>query len=187
MLGEQDMAGFDASLMQLAAVVALCGLIPAGAALAGEHGRHDRNSASLAGQVEAIGYKRITLRADDGRRITVDADRCAATAAQGERISLTGHWEHDGEFEAKRLVRADGTTLACDDRYDRQAAQRVAAAAPVDAATAIAKAREAGFGPVVKVEWEHGAWRLRTVDGSGQPVRLRVDGWTGQVVAQPQR
>lgn len=181
------MAGFDASLMQLAAVVALCGLIPAGAALAGEHGRQDKNSVSLAGQVEAIGHKRITLLADGGRRIAVDADRCAAAIARGEQVSLTGHWERDGEFEAKRLIRADGTTLACEDRYDRQAAQRVAAAAPVDAAAAIGKAREAGFGPVTKAEWEHGAWRLRATDASGQPVRLRVDGWTGQVIAQPKR
>lgn len=179
------MAGFESSLMQLAAVVALCGLIPAGAALAGQHNRQERNSVSLAGQVEAVGYKQITLLADGGRRIAVDADRCAAAIARGEQISLTGHWERDGEFEAKHLIRADGTSLACDDKFDRQAAQRVAAAAPVDAAAAIGKAREAGFGPVVKAEWEHGAWRLRTTDGSGQPVRLRVDGWTGQVSAQP--
>ncbi len=181
------MAGFDAGLVQLAAVIALCGLIPAGAALAGEHGRQDRGRESLAGRVEAVGHERITLLADDGRRIAVDADRCATAAAPGERISLAGHWDDDGEFEAKRMTRADGTTLACDDDDDRQAAHRVAAVAPVDAAAAIGKAREAGYGPVTKAEWEKGAWRLRATDSSGRPVRLRVDGWTGQVTAQPKR
>lgn len=127
----------DANIMKLALVIALCGALPAGAALAREHRAAQRREhphaaamAQLAGIVEAVRRDRITLRAEDGRLLRVDADRCAAAAAPGERVMLLGRWEEDGEFEAKRLTRADGTVLLCGDDHPRHRNGETGAPAP---------------------------------------------------------
>lgn len=65
---------------------------------------------------------------------------------------------------------------------ERRGAQREALArAAVDAAGAAAAVRAAGYGPVRSVEWEHGAWEVKSTSAEGQRVELRVDAATGAV------
>ena len=172
-------------MVKLALAIALCGLVPAGAALASERAREAAGSQRLAGTIGEIRGERLVLVTEQGGRVTVDAERCAAAAAVGEKVELTGHPERDGEFEARSMTRPGGAVLACDDdRRDanrRDDRHRLAAAAPVDAAAAIEAARHAGYPRVTDLEWERGAWKLRAADADGRAARLAVDGWTGQL------
>ncbi|MBV1799926.1 PepSY domain-containing protein [Siccirubricoccus sp. G192] len=174
------MTGIEESMVKLALAIALCGLIPAGAALASERAREAAGGQRLAGTIGEIRGERLVLVTEQGGRVTVDAERCAAAATVGEKVEFTGHPERDGEFEARSMTRPGGAVLACDDdrRDDRH---RLAAAAPVDAAAAIEAARRAGYPRVTDLEWERGAWKLRTADADGRAARLMVDGWTGQL------
>jgi hypothetical protein len=182
------MTGMEDSMVKLALVIALCGLIPAGAALALERVREAAGDQRLAGTIGEVRGKRLVLVARQGDHVTVDAERCATAATVGERVEFAGHPERDGEFEARRMTRAGGTVLACDDdgRDDRGAnwrndSRRLAATALVDAAAAIEAARRAGYPGVTDLEWERGAWKLRAADANGRAARLEVDGWTGQL------
>lgn len=181
------MFGMDASLVKLAAVLALSGLLPVGTALASEHAR--RSEAALAGTVQQVMGENLLLRAEDGRQVRVKAEGCATRLAAGENVRLQGYWKRQGRFEATALDRPEGR-IACDDDDRRHAGgrpDRLAASAPVNAAAAIAAAQQAGHSTVTEVEWEHGGWQLRAVDASGRLVRLMVDGWSGQVTTRPQR
>ncbi|MCC7426742.1 MAG: PepSY domain-containing protein [Alphaproteobacteria bacterium] len=65
---------------------------------------------------------------------------------------------------------------------DRRGTDRAALArAAVDAAGAAAALRAAGYGPVRSVEWERGAWEVKSTTAEGQRVELRVDAATGAV------
>lgn len=65
---------------------------------------------------------------------------------------------------------------------DRRSAEREALArAAVDAAGAAAAVRAAGYGPVRSVEWERGAWEVKSTTAEGRRVELRVDAATGAV------
>jgi hypothetical protein len=65
---------------------------------------------------------------------------------------------------------------------DRHRAEREALArAAVDAAGAAAAVRAAGYGPVRSLEWERGAWEVKSTTAEGQRVALRVDAATGAV------
>jgi hypothetical protein len=83
------------------------------------------------------------------------------------------------------MIRPNGVTLTCRDTPLDQ--DRLARVAPVDASAAIAAVARGGYNTVTEVEWKHGAWRLRARDASGAPVRLLVDGWSGQINSVPRR
>ncbi len=170
------MFGVDASLLQLGAVVALCGMIPAGAALAADHRRS--GEVDIAGLVQQVQRERATLLLPDGRSVVVKAEACAAALVPGQPAQFIGHWDRRNRFEAESLQREAGA-MPCDRDH------RLAATAPIGAAAAIATAEAAGFAQVTAVEWEHGGWQLRAQDAQGRRVRLAVDGWSGQVSARP--
>ena len=68
------------------------------------------------------------------------------------------------------------------DRADRRAAERQAiTGASIDAGAAITAARNAGYGPVRELEWDHGVWEVKTYDNQGRRVRLNVDPASGAV------
>ncbi|MBP0465189.1 PepSY domain-containing protein [Roseomonas sp. PWR1] len=58
---------------------------------------------------------------------------------------------------------------------------RALAAAPVDAAAAIAAVRAAGHGPVRGIEWERGRWEVKTIDAQGRRATFNVDAASGAV------
>jgi uncharacterized membrane protein YkoI len=58
---------------------------------------------------------------------------------------------------------------------DRRSAEREALA------RAEAAVRAAGYGPVRSVEWERGAWEVKSTTAEGRRVELRVDAATGAV------
>ncbi|MBC4017801.1 hypothetical protein ACFQU2_06140 [Siccirubricoccus deserti] len=174
----------DDSLVRLAMLMALVGLVPSAVALASDR-RGEAGLQRITGVVETVGRERMQLRREDDRPVRVDAEDCAIRAVAGETVELLGQWDKDGEFEPRRMIRPDGAVVTCRDTpLDRD---RLAQVAPVNAAAAIAAAGRAGYGTVTEVEWQHGAWRLRARDASGMPMRLLVDGWSGQVTSSPWR
>ncbi|WP_198378047.1 PepSY domain-containing protein [Neoroseomonas rubea] len=61
---------------------------------------------------------------------------------------------------------------------------RALAAAPVDAAAAIAAVRAAGHGTVREIEWDRGRWEVKTVNAEGRQASFHVDATSGAVTAR---
>jgi hypothetical protein len=182
------MFGFDDSLMRLAMLLALVGLVPSAVALASDRLGETAGEAGqqrVTGVVEAVGRKTLQLRREDGGAVWVDAEDCVTAAVSGEKVELLGQWDDDGQFEPRRMIRPGDAVVTCRDTPGD--GERLARVAPVDAAAAIAAAGRSGYDTVTEVEWKHGAWRLRARDASGAPVRLLVDGWSGQITSWPRR
>jgi len=169
----------------LALTLALFGGAPV-AALA-DDGSHRKAEASLThlGTVAEVFGKHFVLTLESGRRILVEVPRRDVTLSPGDRLEVTGS-DEEGEFEATRLVRSDGSVItghgdSANRPKDKASREGSPATARVGAAAAIAASERAGYPVITELEWEDGAWEVEALNAEGRPAKLRVDAETGEV------
>ncbi len=170
----------------LALTLALFGGAPV-TALADDdlHGKAEA-SQTHPGTVAEVFGKHFVLTLESGRRILVEVPRRDVILSPGERLEVTGS-DEEGEFEATRLVRSDGSVItehsnsAKRPEEDKGRREGSPATARVGAAAAIAASERAGYPVITELEWEDGAWEIEALNAEGRPAKLRVDATTGEV------
>jgi hypothetical protein len=157
------MFGIEESILLLAAVIALLGLVPSGMALAADRAR------GTAGAEKGMRPAGLTKTPRHGSPL---------------RQSRVGRQVVPGPEEAVDATdnRGPSPTARAAARWrPGPNAWRSPAVKATIGATAITRAE--GTAPMTELEWEHGAWRLRTRDAATLPAWLQADGWTGPVGA----
>ena len=145
---------------------------------------------TFSGTTAEIFGKHFILTLQDGRRILVEVPRRDVVLSPGERVEVTGE-DEEGEFEASRLVRGDGSIVTEQSQGDanRQGEAKAGpeaspATARVNAAAAIAASERAGYPVITELEWEDGAWEVEALDVQGRSAKLRIDASTGEVTSR---
>jgi hypothetical protein len=152
-------------------------------------GKADPVARTLSGITAEVFGKHFILALGDGRRILVEVPRRDVILSPGERVEVTGT-DEEGEFEASRLVRGDGSVVT---EQSQSGADRLEgdkggqgtspATARVNAAAAITASERAGYPVITELEWEDGAWEVEALDVQGRPAKLRIDASTGEVTS----
>jgi hypothetical protein len=128
-------------------------------------GQTDQESRTLAGTITEVFGKHFILTLEDGRRVLVEVPRRDVVLSPGERVEVTGS-DEEGEFEASRLVRADGSVVT--DRsqtgadlpgQDKAGREGSPATARIGAAAAIAASERAGYPVVIPDPGDLIGWR----------------------------
>ncbi|MDO9713346.1 PepSY domain-containing protein [Paracraurococcus lichenis] len=184
----QRMWQSGAQLSLLTSALVLSGVISV-VALADDKSHSEVEAApqALSGTVAEVFGKHFVLMLESGRRILVEVPRRDVIVSPGERIEVTGS-DEEGEFEASRLVRGDGSVVTEDAKSganrseeDKGGREGSPATARVGAAAAIAASERAGYPVITELEWEDGAWEVEALNAQGRPAKLRVDASTGEV------
>jgi hypothetical protein len=175
-------------LTPLALALALFIDVPAALADDAIQGNAKPAPQTLSGTTAEVFGKHFILILQDGRRILVEVPRRDVILSTGERVEVTGE-DEEGEFEASRLVRGDGSVVTEQgdaNRLSEAKAGREAspAAARVNAAAAIAATERAGYPVITELEWEDGAWEVEALDVRGRSAKLRIDASTGEVTSK---
>jgi uncharacterized membrane protein YkoI len=176
----------DAHSALLALTLALLSSAPVAALAADDLRGKAEASQTHPGTVAEVFGKHFVLTLENGRRILVEVPRRDVILSPGERLEVTGS-DDEGEFEATRLVRSDGSVITehsnsvNQPEEDKGRREGSPATARVSATAAIAASERAGYPVITELEWEDGAWEVEALNAEGRPAKLRVDATTGEV------